>query len=118
MTSLGIACSTGRWRVSDEIKYRDTRYMTKIQWAYYDFIYDFMSKNGYSPSYKEIAERFGVYKSTVQRMLYKLNAAGHVKLTPGANRHIILVAQPDRRVRNAEVKFSGRAANRSHDIYK
>ncbi len=104
--------------MSEEIKYRDTRYMTKIQWAYYNFIYSFMSKNGYSPSYSEIARHFGVYKSTVQRMLYKLDAAGHIKLTPGGRRHIILVAQKDKRVRNLQPEFAGCSAGRSHDLYK
>lgn len=64
--------------------------MNEKQWAILDFIADCQTK-GFSPSYKEIGDKFG-YKSVsgVQYQLKEIEAAGQIKLTKGAARRIEL----------------------------
>lgn len=62
--------------------------MTPKQWAILDFITECQTK-GYSPSYREIADKFDMASvSGVQYQLQQIEAAGQIKLTKGAARRI------------------------------
>ncbi len=54
----------------------------------YQFIIDFIKENGYSPSYREIANGVGCALSTVVRRLEKLVEFGMIEMKPNCQRTI------------------------------
>ncbi len=66
--------------------------LTKRQKEILDFLHDFVSENGYAPSFEEIARRFG-YSSlaTVHEHLENLRAKGYIRKSYNASRSIELV---------------------------
>ncbi|WP_022853222.1 transcriptional repressor LexA [Thermodesulfatator atlanticus] len=57
-----------------------------------EFIEEYLSKNGYPPSFREIAEACGFSsKSSVHKLLRRLEAKGFVELVPGEARGIRLL---------------------------
>lgn len=58
----------------------------------YDFIVDFITENGYSPSMREISEGTGLMStSTVRNHLMMLEAFGKIHIKEGKSRTISLV---------------------------
>lgn len=57
----------------------------------YKFIVDFIKENGYSPSYREIADGVGCALSTVVSRLEKLVEFGMIKMKPESSRIISVV---------------------------
>lgn len=57
----------------------------------YQFIIDFIKENGYSPSYREIANSTGCALSTVVYRLEKLVELGMIKMKPESSRTISVV---------------------------
>lgn len=58
----------------------------------YDFIVEFITQNGYSPSMREISEGTGLMStSTVRDHLKMLEAFGKIHIKEGKNRTISLV---------------------------
>ncbi len=56
----------------------------------YKFIIDFIKENGYSPSYREIANGVGCALSTVVGRLEKLVEFGMIEMKPNCQRTIML----------------------------
>jgi SOS-response transcriptional repressor LexA len=59
--------------------------------AVYDFIHDYVQRDGVAPSIREIADGCYLGRSTVQRHLDRLAIWGWVVLLPGRARGIVLV---------------------------
>lgn len=57
----------------------------------YAFIKEYREMNGFSPTYKEIAEHFDLNQSTVHSCVDAMCRKGYVKVVPGAGRTITLV---------------------------
>ncbi len=57
----------------------------------YQFIIDFIKENGYSPSYREIANGVGCALCTVVSRLEKLVEFGMIKMKPESPRTISVV---------------------------
>lgn len=53
-------------------------------------IYRELTVDGVPPTYEAVAERMGLYKSGVHRMLHALRDKGVVALTPGAARSVAI----------------------------
>jgi len=70
------------------------RPLTERQKKTLDFISSFLAKNGYSPSFKEIANFLGTRNlSTVQYFIKELEQKGHLKRAPHKNRGIMPVSR-------------------------
>jgi hypothetical protein len=68
--------------------------LTPAQSRVYVWVRDFIYKNGYSPSYEEIAEAMGLAsKSNVHRYLYEIQQRGWINISPLKSRSIQLVKE-------------------------
>jgi len=56
-----------------------------------DFIRDYREKNGYSPTYAEIAIGMGKHPSTIKACIDEMCKKGFLKVVPGAGRTITIV---------------------------
>ena len=56
-----------------------------------NFIRKFIEKNGYSPTYREISERFNVNVSVIQKVINTLAAKNYIQKTDGISRGLQLV---------------------------
>lgn len=65
--------------------------LTRRQQQVKTYIGDFISKNGYSPSYADIAKKLKVHVSAVSYHLLTLEKKGHVSRVAGVSRSIRVV---------------------------
>jgi len=66
--------------------------LTKRQKEILDYINDFISDNGYAPSYREIGDYFGLSSSaTIAEHIHSLQSKGFLKTDPNEARSIELV---------------------------
>ena len=65
--------------------------MADIECAVYKFIVDFITENGYSPSYAEIGKAVGCVKSVVMDRIRMLELLGKIKMKRGCPRTISVV---------------------------
>ena len=65
-----------------------------------------IEENGYSPTHMEIAEVLDIKMSGVQRHLQALVKKGHISMTPGRSRSIVIIEQSEE-VRVEEVRVRG-----------
>ena len=56
-----------------------------------DFIRQYRSKNGYSPSYRDISDGLGISIATVTFHLHKMRAAGMIQFNDKISRSITTV---------------------------
>ncbi len=84
--------------------------LTKKQKQILDYLQEFLAENGYSPSFEEIAERFG-YSSlaTVHEHLENLRGKGYIRKSYNASRSIELVPT-GMRVAAVELPLLGKVA--------
>lgn len=64
--------------------------MTIKQRKIYDFIEDFKFRNGYDPSYTNIAKHFGIAIPTVWQYIQALERQGYIKKPKGRAREFII----------------------------
>ena len=74
--------------------------LTERQQAILDFINEYVRKNGFPPSVREIGSHFGVYPATVQDHLSALQRKGYLQKKPFQSR-TLSVASPSRRAEHA-----------------
>jgi repressor LexA len=74
--------------------------LTERQQAILDFINEYVQKNGFPPSVREIGSHFGVYPATVQDHLSALQRKGYLQKKPFQSR-TLSVASPSRRAERA-----------------
>ena len=67
------------------MKYKDTRSIVLA------FVVDFIKKNGYSPSVREVSVHTGKSVSTSFSNLKTLDKLGYIKWTPGTFRSIVVL---------------------------
>ena len=70
--------------------------LTERQQAILDFINEYVQKNGFPPSVREIGSHFGVYPATVQDHISALQRKGYLQKKPFQSR-TLSVASPSRR---------------------
>ena len=66
--------------------------MTFKQRQTLNFIKNFIKKNGYSPSHREIAAAMDVTEPTARSHVLSLQRRKHIEMIPGAKRSIQVVA--------------------------
>jgi repressor LexA len=70
-------------------------YLTKKQKAVYDYVKEYIDKNGFAPSVQEMCNFFGKASlNTMHKYLVTLEEKGLLKRTPYKNRSIELVEDP------------------------
>lgn len=63
--------------------------LTEKEYELYKFLIDYIKENGYSPSYKEIAEGIGIKsRSTVMEKLQRLQKKGKIQMKASSPRAI------------------------------
>jgi DNA-binding GntR family transcriptional regulator len=92
---------------------KDYRYLTVIQKRYYDFIRAYINKYDIAPSLQEIADNFGVNRSTAHRQVQNLQRSGAIYRSQGVGRSIKPLQLKHREVREYKVGFGGFARNRN-----
>src|SRR5436190_14963292 len=65
--------------------------ITQKQQKTLNFIEKFIAKNGYSPTYREISERFNVNVSVIQKVINTLIAKNYIEKVEGISRGIRIV---------------------------
>lgn len=55
-----------------------------------DEVAAFQKANGYSPTYRQIGSPLGIGQGAIRNHLLALEAKGHLTLTPGESRSILL----------------------------
>lgn len=66
--------------------------LTPKQFEMYQAIDSFIDKNGYSPSYKELAKATGkANSSTAFHIIKRLERRGYVASIPGSGRSLIII---------------------------
>lgn len=73
--------------------------MTSKQEELYNFVLEFSSKNGKSPTLAEIARRFSLSIGTIQAHLKVLKDSGRITIIPNISRGIITIQDADWRSR-------------------
>lgn len=71
--------------------------LTKKQAKLVEFIKKFIMDNGYSPTYKEIAEHFAVNVNAIQQAIAALVKKGYIEKIQGISRGIKLTEKPVRK---------------------
>jgi repressor LexA len=61
----------------------------------WDFVSDYINRNGFAPSHREIADGCFLSKSAVVRHLDRLEARGHIEREPNQARSIRLMKQSE-----------------------
>lgn len=80
--------------------------LTRRQREIYDYLAEFIERNGYAPSLEEIADRFGLSSvATVHEHLENLESKGAVRRDPHRSRAIELLRPADGRTRTAAVEL-------------
>ena len=59
-----------------------------------EFIREYREKNGYSPSFREIAAGLGVSLTTVNYHLHRLRDEGKIQFNDKISRSVVLVEKP------------------------
>ncbi len=78
--------------------------LSKMQQRIYDYIAEFIQKNGYPPSVREIGEAVGLKSpSTVHFHLKNLATAGVITVSAGKGRAIALTKAPSREIQAQSV---------------
>ncbi|KKL77564.1 hypothetical protein LCGC14_2033620 [marine sediment metagenome] len=64
--------------------------LTTKQQAVYDFLVDYIAHYGYSPTYKDIGERFEIIPTSARKHIMALEAKGILSRTEGTARSIVM----------------------------
>lgn len=68
--------------------------LTKKQFLILSFIRSFIEKEGFAPSFREIADQFHLSSlATVHQHLQVLKSKGYVDYTPGSSRSLLMIEQ-------------------------
>ena len=65
--------------------------LTDKQGQVYDFIVTFISDKGYSPTYRDISERFGMLPRAAYDAVRFIEKKGYIKTTPRVARSIVII---------------------------
>ena len=60
-----------------------------------DYVENYISKNGFSPTFQEIADGTGFPKDSVYSRVQQLSIKGHLSYIPGKQRTIRVVKHPE-----------------------